>query len=381
MNGYDYQQGLNEVTQRKVRQMIQNRSESVNNVIERMKYECQIAQDFTAAIGINQQLSGSYPDIHFEQSGQLILQTEDSEYLLHKHAIGQLGKKIGIPPKYLHELAQGEEWQRDLAVQILNTHTNWNDRSRILVRAVGNEVRGILSVNYRRLHSMQILTTFLQEADRQNGAVCDALMTDTRIYVETILPFPVCIPTIKNGDVAIYMGARFSTSDYGDGALNINTFFLNGICLNGMVSKNVMREIHLGSRLPDNIQFSEETYRKDTEAVESAVKDITGDLYSTQHIRLIAERIQSISNIDVDFEAELGKLAKTGRLLKDESEGIKKLLMNNDPEDGLAGEPTLWKLTQAITAHGRNIDESRKRELQELSGELMARASSHAKNA
>lgn len=374
MTGYEYQQGLNQVTERKVRRMIESRAENVKNAIGRMIYESEKAQDFTASIGIEQRKKGSYPDIHFAQRGRLLLQSKDEEYLLHNHAIGQLGEKIGVPPKYLRELAQGQPWQRELAVTILNKHTDWNDRSRILVRAVGNEVRGILSVNYRRLHSMQILTSFIQEATNQNAAICDALMTDTRIYVETILPVPVCIPTVKNGDVAIYIGARFSTSDYGDGSLDIRTFFLNGVCLNGMVSERVMREIHLGKRLPENILFSEETYRKDTDTVKSIVKDLTANLYSAQNINLIAENIQHISDIDVDFETELGKLVKTGKLQQAETEGIKKLLMNNNPEDGLAGESTLWKLTQAITAHGRDIDEARKRELHELSGELMARA-------
>ena len=135
-----------------------------------------------------------------------------------------------------------------------------------------------------------------------------------------------------------------------------------------------MRQIHLGGRLPENILFSDETYRKDTEAVKSMVRDLTGNLYSPQNINLIAEKIQCASGIDADFDAELGKLVKVGKLQKPESEGIRKLLMNNDPADGLAGESTLWKLTQAITAHGREMEEARKRELHELSGELMARA-------
>lgn len=375
MNGYQHQQGLNEVTRTKVQRMIDNRSEIVKHIIGRMIYESERAQDFTASIGRAQQQKGKYSDIYFNQRGnRIVLQTKDQEFLLHNHAIGQLAEKSGVPPKYLRELSQGPEWQRELAVTILNKHTDWNDRSRILVRAVGNEVRGVLSVNYRRLHSVRILASFLQEAEKQNAAICDALMTDTRIYVETILPSPVCIPTVKNGEVEIYIGARFSTSDYGDGSLDIRTFFLNGVCLNGMVSERVMREIHLGGRLPENIVFSDRTYRKDTETVESIVQDLTGNLYSSGNINLIAEKIQHISGIDVDFDAELGKLMKTGKLQKTETEGIKKLLMNNDPEDGLAGESTLWKLTQAITAHGREMEETRKRELHELSGELMARA-------
>ena len=62
-----------------------------------------------------------------------------------------------------------------------------------------------------------------------------------------------------------------------------------------------------------------------------------------------------------------------GRLLKTENEGVRKLLMNNNPDDGLAGGPTLWKLTQAITAYARETQPARHRELHELSGELLNR--------
>lgn len=41
--------------------------------------------------------------------------------------------------------------------------------------------------------------------------------------------------------------------------------------------------------------------------------------------------------------------------------------------DGVQGGATLWKLTQAITAHARELTPERSRELHELSGQLMNR--------
>ena len=49
------------------------------------------------------------------------------------------------------------------------------------------------------------------------------------------------------------------------------------------------------------------------------------------------------------------------------------LLMNNNPEDGVTGGATLWKLTQAITAHAREVSPERARELHEISGNLLSR--------
>ena len=201
----------------------------------------------------------------------------------------------------------------------------------------------------------------------------DALWTDTKIYVETILPQPICIPTEFNGEVQIYMGARFSTSDFGDGAVDIRVFLLNGVCLNGMVRENVMKQIHLGGKLPDNIQLSQRTYELDTQTTVSAVNDLTSQLFGRDNIRRKALEIKAAAAKEVNFTQELERLMQKGRLLKIENEGVRKLLMNNNPDDGLAGGPTLWKLTQAITAYARETQPARQRELHELSGELLNR--------
>lgn len=188
------------------------------------------------------------------------------------------------------------------------------------------------------------------------------------------MPEPICIPTQRNGTVAIYMGARFSTSDYGDGAVEMRTFLLNGVCLNGMVRESVMKQIHLGARLSESQMLSDRTYRLDTATMVSAIGDYTRNLYDPNNLRQKSLEIQAASEAEVDFEAELKKLVKGGRLQKTEGEGVQKLLMANNPDDGLSGGATLWKLTQAITACARELAPARSRELQEISGELMARA-------
>ena len=80
----------------------------------------------------------------------------------------------------------------------------------MLIRAVGTEIRGVLSDSYRRLNSVDILTAFIREAANNGAVVSDAYMNDTKVWCETILPTPVEIPTRKNGTVIIFAGARFS---------------------------------------------------------------------------------------------------------------------------------------------------------------------------
>lgn len=369
----ELQQGLNEVVMNKVQRMIDGKAVGVRETMERLVNEGKIAQDYIAPIGVNLKINDHSPVITFSANVSLRMDMPDGQFTLHDNAIGQLADRMGIPQRYLRGLASGEPWAKQLAATLLNEHSGWTQRSRVLVRTVGKQVRGVLSDSYRRLNSVEILTAFVQEAADQGAVISDAYMNDTKIWAETILPTPLTVPTANNGDVVIFAGARFSTSDYGDGAVDMRAFLLNGACLNGMVRESVMKQVHLGSKLPDNLQLSQQTYELDTKTTVSAVRDLTKGLFSKDNLMKKAIEIQGASEINVDFEHELKRLTRDGGLLKQEGKEVEKILMRNDPEDGVQGGATLWKLTQAITAHARELSPERSRELHELSGQLLNR--------
>lgn len=371
--GQTLQQGLNEVVINKVQRMIDGKKAGVQATMERLINEGNIAQDYIAPLGVELKRNDHSPVITFNGEGGLKMNMPDGQFSLHANAIGQLADRMGIPQRYLRTLAGGAEWQILLAATMLNEHSGWTQRSRVLVRTVGSQVRGVLSDSYRRLNSVEILTAFVQEAAQQGAVISDAYMNDTKVWAETILPQPLVIPTAKNGDVVIFAGARFSTSDYGDGAVDMRSFLLNGACLNGMVRESVMKQVHLGSKLPDNLKLSNETYELDTKTTVSAVKDLTSGLFSKDTLTQKAYEIQGASEMEVDLTHELNRLTSNGSLLKSEGSEVQKILMRNDPEDGVQGAATLWKLTQAITAHARELAPERSRELHEISGQLLNR--------
>ena len=324
------QEGLNEVVKNKVQRMIENKQPGVQAAMTRLIDEGKIQQDYIAPIGVELKRADRHPVITFSGNGLVHMNMPEGEYTLHDNAIGQLADKMGIPSRYLRGLAGGDKWQRQLAATVLNEHSGWTERSRVLVRTVGNEVRGVLSDSYRRLNSVDILTAFVQETGSQGAVIADAYMSDTKIWAEAILPEPILIPTRKNGNIMIYAGARFSTSDYGDGAVDMRAFLLNGICLNGMVRESVMKQVHLGSKLPDNLRLSEQTYELDTKTTVSAVRDLTRGLFDSDNLHRKALEIQVASETDVDFEHELSRLVKSGNLLKSDSENVEKILMRNN---------------------------------------------------
>lgn len=374
----DLQMGLNQVVMNKVQKMIDGKAVGVQATMSRLIEEGKIAQDYIAPIGVNLKAQEHEPVITFSGDSHLMMNMPDGQFSLHDNAIAQLADRMGIPQRYLRNLASGEPWAIMLAAHVLNQHSDWTQRSRVLVRTVGHQVRGVLSDSYRRLNSVEILTAFVQEAAGQGAVISDAYMNDTKVWAETILPTPITVPTKNNGDVIIFAGARFSTSDYGDGAVDMRAFMLNGACLNGMVRESVMKQVHLGSKLPDNLALSQQTYELDTKTTVSAVQDLTRGLFSADTIKRKAYEIQGASEMEVDFDRELKKLTGNGWLLKQESKEVEKILMRNNPDDGVQGGATLWKLTQAITAHARELSPERSRELHEISGELLGRVKVNA---
>ena len=374
----DLQMGLNQVVINKVQRMIDGKAVGVQATMSRLIKEGKIAQDYIAPIGVNLKAKEHEPVITFSGENRLMMNMPDGQFSLHDNAIAQLADRMGIPQRYLRSLASGEPWAVMLAAHVLNQHSDWTQRSRVLVRTVGHQVRGVLSDSYRRLNSVEILTAFVQEASAQGAVISDAYMNDTKVWAETILPTPITVPTKNNGEVIIFAGARFSTSDYGNGSVDMRAFMLNGACLNGMVRESVMKQVHLGSKLPDNLALSQQTYELDTKTTVSAVQDLTRGLFSADTIKRKAYEIQGASEMEVDLDHELKKLTGNGWLLKQEGKEVEKILMRNNPDDGVQGGATLWKLTQAITAHARELSPERSRELHEISGELLGRVKVNA---
>lgn len=316
------QQGLNQVVINKVQRMVEGKRQGVMETIARLLDEGKIAQDFIAPIGVNLRGKEKQPVISFRAADRVQMTMPEGNFSLHGNAISQISEKMGVPAKYLRELSGGDVWQKQLCATILNEHSGWTARTRVLIRAVGMEVRGVLSDSYRRLNSVDILTAFIREAANQGAVVSDAYMNDTKVWCETILPTPIEIPTRKNGTVIIFAGARFSTSDYGNGSVDMRSFLLNGACLNGMVRESVMRQVHLGARLPDSLALSQKTYELDTQTTVSAVSDLTKGLYNKDTLMQKAIEIQGASEIDVDFDKELKQLVQKGGLLKSEGREV-----------------------------------------------------------
>jgi len=362
--------------QEKLEKLISQKQPNAIEQIGKIRRDADNLVDFVAPIGKTNRLGSP---ISFSSNGtvkaEILIADEIEKYQIHNHAVGQFGEKLGIPTRYLKDLAGSQEqWARDLAAYSLNETAQYSSRSRLLIRSVDQEIRGVLSDSYRRLDTGKILAQFLNAVEGAGAILFDAAYTDTKSFVEVILPRPFQIQTEKNGDVDLVFGMQISNSDYGDGSLKVSSFLVNGACWNGMLFKSSLNQIHLGRRLPDDLKLSEETYRKDTDAQASAVRDITGQLLQKDRIIELAGKIKGAASQEIDsVENEIRRLSRLGGgMTKGELELVEDRLKYNRKEDGLEGSLTLWKLSNAVTAVARdNEDQRRKRELEEIGAALL----------
>jgi hypothetical protein len=93
---------------------------------------------------------------------------------------------------------------------------------------------------------------------------------DLRLCLRAVLP----VVFRPGGEEIIAFEIEISNSDFGAGALSVRCFCLRVWCTNYARLDEELRKVHLGRRLDDSIEFSEQTYRLDTEAMSSAVHDI-----------------------------------------------------------------------------------------------------------
>lgn len=370
---------LKETLKRKVEAKINASESNAIQAIKRLEDEGKVSKDFLANLGNTAKNLGKDPGISFTANGAVKMNIADDRFPeplnLIPHSAMQIAEKFGIPTGYLKSLVQGKDWQKELAARDLNEFSKHTERNRVLVRSVGDDVRGVLSDRYRLMDSKEIVLAFMQEAMNNNARLFDGFMDETRIWIDLLNPELYEINTPKNGLVHMAFGGRISNSDYGDGSLQVRLFEMQAVCTNGLVRESLLRQVHLGKKLPSDFRFSDMTYKLDTQTMASAVKDITQKVFSSEYLSEKAAEIEEASYIEVDAIKELENLKKTNaNFLKSDEKAVTEILMSNRQDDGVQGESTLWKFVQGVTAHGRNIsaEQPRKsRELQEIASGLM----------
>ena len=291
---------------------------------------------------------------------------------VHENAIEQVAGKMEVPTRYAKDLASGDDWQRVLLADILNRTSMNRKNTNMLVRSVGGDVRAILSDRYRRMDNLPVFNSFMQAAGSHGARLLNGHLSDLSMYLEVIHPDITFIDTPNNGRVAVALGAQISSSDFGRGSLEVRSFVMQVICGNGMALKPIVRQVHLGRKMDErDFAFSQRTMSLDTETMASAVGDMVALTFSPDQRDSAFRKILIASSKEVDPEMVPTTL-KNNNVSVDETEQIMAALMSSRTDDGVQGEVTVWKLTQAMTAVARSLESERAREIQRIAGGMLS---------
>ena len=305
-----------------------------------------------------------------EGPSKLVLEIADStKELIHSHALTQIAGKAGIPSKYLKELAEsGNPILQSLALEILDTHYRGTDldASRFLLRSVDGELRGFLSDRYRRLDNRPLLDAFI-EGCRDVGAVpVDGTVSDIRVAMKAYLPF--ILEPVPNE--VMLVGVQWGNSDFGAAAYTLSLTVLRLWCTNKAVMENSLRNVHLGARLDDSINYSERTYRLDTETNVSATRDTVRELLSPQRVNAIQAVIKGAAEKKVEWNKLSPKIIAA--LTKSEQELAHEMFDGSDDIVMLPPQRTIWRASNVLSwIAGRTEDADHRLDLERAAGELL----------
>jgi hypothetical protein len=302
---------------------------------------------------------------HLAPSGGLRVAVGSDLYEPTDFAVSQIAARVDIPLPYLRELtaSAATDWQRDLAITILGEHHRHND-GRVLVRSVSGQLRGWLSDRYRRLDSRPLIEALAEEATRAGAVPIDAVGTDTRVALKIVLP-EILEPI--PGEFLVY-GGEWGNSDFGNGVHSFRMFALRVVCLNGMTAENVLKQVHLGGRLSDAIEFSERTHRLDTATSASALRDVVRAALSERRRDAFMDTIRAAHERSMS-KAQLSQATRTL------SKPVQKSIVDAfDSADVINLPPghTAWRGSNAISWVARHTENAETRlDLERAAGALV----------
>ncbi len=315
---------------------------------------------------------------------QILMGTKDKRFKghfmepMHKHALTQVAERAGIPGTYLNRLL-AKPYGPQLVIENLTTIFEEEEPSKYLIRSVGDQVRGVLSDSFRRMDSRPIIETFATECQAIGAVPIEGVGGDLRWSLRAILPM-VFQPTEKKGmEEYIAFGVALTNSDFGIGALSLRLFMLRVWCSNMALLEENLRQVHLGKRLADNIEFSNETYRLDTATQVSVMKDLIRGTLSpvkiNESVALIGKALEERINPKRAWE----ELPKQG-LLKGEVAKVREIF-NDGGVEVLCPGTTTARLTNAISWFAKQPEQSPERriELEAIAGKLLMKTPKNIK--
>lgn len=324
-----------DIREQKLNQIIEEGRNNVVKAVNSIKEEFQKRIDVIAKPAV----------IDYEVIGQNIHPLIKSEkFNLTDHSESQVFGRAEIPGSYMRKLL--ELGEIELVRTNLRTMTDRMMANGVLVRRVGETIKGWLSPSYKRMDAAPIIENFINRALKAGFVPYRGMNTDYRYHIALILP-RIFHPT-ENEWVAY--GVSLITSDYGTSALDLSLLALRLSCTNLHLGFDMFRRVHLGSRFQtdqDMIELSKKTLLLDSKTVASAVGDVTEK--SIDQIRALDQVIKDADQVEIGDAKKYFESFKKKGIKKEVLEKVKNMYDTAIDLEYLPSRQSLWRLSNAMS--------------------------------
>lgn len=290
---------------------------------------------------------------------------------LHKHALEQAASRVDIPVTFINRFL-GEEYGGELITDALNTVYKHRGEEKFLVRSSDKEIRGVLSDTYRRMDSGPILDAFARTCADIGAVPIEGIGGELRFSVKALIPKIYKVGKQQGNEEIFAFGVSLSNSDFGCGALSLQFFLWRIWCSNTATREDSLRKVHLGKRLAENIEYAQETYAADTNAMALMVRDHVRGILSPPKIEEAVATLETAMETSVDpkkFFDRGGELEKL-KLTKAEVEGTRETFNNGDITV-LPRGTSVARMSQAVAWLAQSATPERRLELERAAGIIM----------
>lgn len=299
---------------------------------------------------------------------------DEQRYKMTDNAINQLGSKLSIPPQFIrNNMESNESWRKKMISDVLQKHVD-NIRDAFIFRTVGHEIRGIVSMMYKRYDSMTLYDKFVFMGEK-NGLIAYYFSYNKYTTgISMVYPEPFEININGNKKFVMY-GVKMRHGDFGNSALTIQSSIINMVCSNGMIGESKLRKIHKGKRTKIEEEIiSPETIKLETETEISLMNDAIQKLMDTKNIEKFIKEYEATGSLNINIDHGYEKLKRMG-MTKFENSSLQKLMENRPEEADMNSGGNLYALIQGTSYLGKLKREEnqveRSHDIEEMAYNLM----------
>ena len=137
----------------------------------------------------------------------------------------------------------------------------------------------------------------------------------------------------------------------------------------GATVESVIRQIHVGRRLGDEIPYQQDTLESDAKTSALVLRDAAATAMSEEKTMRMIEGIRNAQGTKIDPKGRAESLKKV--LTKAEAESVVQAFNSPDVEN-MPGGNTLWRWSNAISWVGGNTEDADRRlDFERLAGDVL----------